>query len=190
MIIILLIIAFMYFSGVYEILFILIRNVNINKKASYYESVEVRIDYFETNKDDLNIILDIMNNNKMIEEINRYSICSSRLHQYKLKHNYILCSNEKLGIDLIEKIDNNIIEKIYNMRLEQVRLNKTSDGIPVEYDFRLISTSFYIVKYGYCIEYSECNTESNYTKLFDEGYIIKNKIDKNWYTSYHNLPAL
>ena len=186
----LLLIMFIYFSGLYETLLIFIRNANINTKPSYYENYALPLDYFYSNRNDLDTILDFMNNNRIIEEIKRYSICSSKLYQYEFKHNYILCANNELNGDIIKNIEENIIEKIYNMQLEKVILAKSNDGVPMEYDFRLISTSFYIVQYVYCLERSECNTESKYTKLSDEGYIIKNQIDDNWYTSYHHLPAL
>lgn len=181
--------VFFYFSGIYEILFFVIRDNIINKNATYYEKYETRIDYFNNNKNDLDTILNFMNNNKMIEYISRYSMCPSTLHEYVFRRNYILCANDELSEDMIKNIDENIINKIYNIKLKSIfKIIKIDNGKLIGYDFRLISTNFYRVQYVYCLEYSGCNTESNYEELANDGYVIKNKIDKNWYTSYTQLP--
>lgn len=186
---ILLFTLFVYFSGIYELLFIIIRDININRKAQYYENAEVRLDYFYDNENDLDIILNFMNNNRTIESIARYSICSSRLHEYEFRYNYILCANEKLNEDVVKNIETDIIEKIYNMKLEKIRLIKTPDEMPIEYNFRLISTSAYTIQYVYCLDHSQCDTKSK-VEQYDDGYFIKNKIDDDWYTSYHDIPPL
>lgn len=182
-------VLFIYFSGIYDFLFFIIREINISRKAPYYESAEVRFDYFYANKSDLEFILDFMNNNKTIESVGRYFICSSRLYEYELKHNYVLCATEKLNKDVIKNIEENIIEKIYNMKLEVIILIKSTDEMPIEYNFRLISNFAYIVQYVYCLDHSECDTKSKFEQ-YEEGYYIKNKIDDNWYTSYYDIPPL
>lgn len=189
MILFLIFVLFVYFSGIYKLLFVIVRDININRKASYYENVDVRLDYFYDNKGDLEFVLDFMNNNKAIESIDKYSMCSSILYEYELKHNYILCATEKLDEDLIKNIEKEIIEKIHNMKLEKVILIKSTDGMPIEYNFRLISTTAYKVQYVYCLEHSECNTETKYEQ-YEDGYFIKNRIDNNWYTLYYDIPPL
>lgn len=158
-----------------------------------WKSKEIRLNYFENNKDSFETIANLFEKYPEINKIKfKADICNSLESEVKA-HNVIFCvdknSNQK---DTISQLN---IEKEIN-DLSDVRHISRREVLTEQTNYIDAAISFYIVNsinahihFNYCLSEEECDAKEKQYKN-DEGIYIKNKIDDKWSSIYNSIPNM
>jgi len=142
-----------------------------DKLASIYNSKESRLKYFSENKEILNEMIKILNENEAITKVSVDNICFDNNYKY-IYDDIVICS--KNNKDKIPELD--IMRNFKKLNMYSI--------IPYSYDnieFNLAQTNDAKISFNYCANIETCkiNIDSENNEI-----VNKNIIDDYWTTSY------
>lgn len=163
------------------------KSSNYNKKLmNKYKTKEVRLAYFENNKESFIYIADLFDKYEDIEKLinkKKNETCNER--EITLTNDLALCVpssfNEELDKETILNHINNL--KDINVIRKEMVINTSNKEVEKSVSFYVTESTNTNVSFNYCLNNVECNTSEEYTEKDNKIY-EKNKIDEEWNTIY------
>lgn len=160
---------------------------NYNKELmNKYKTKEVRLTYFENNKESFIYIAELFDKYEDIEKlINKKKNETCNDSEITLTNDLALCVSssfkEELNKDeILNHIDN--LKDINVIRKEMV-INTSNKKVEKSVSFYITESTNTNVSFNYCLNNVECNTTEEYIEKENKIY-EKNKIDEEWNTIY------
>lgn len=163
------------------------KSSNYNKKLmNKYKTKEVRLAYFENNKESFIYIAELFDKYEDIEKLinkKKNETCNER--EITLTNDLALCVpssfNEELDKETILNHINNL--KDINVIRKEMVINTSNKEVEKSVSFYVTESTNTNVSFNYCLNNVECNTSEEYTEKDNKIY-EKNKIDEEWNTIY------
>lgn len=153
-----------------------------------YKTKEVRLKYYEDNKESFNIISNLFKKHEDIQSIiknNNNTICKSKEHKIELNKDYSICSRTNIKNINIEEIITaiNNLKEIVKITKNNV-INSSNKEVEASVEFYLVTSLNNKIYYNYCLCNVECNTVEDYYEDEDKKIFEKNRIDDKWSTIF------
>lgn len=163
------------------------KSSNYNKELmNKYKTKEVRLTYFENNKESFIYIADLFDKYEDIEKLinkKKNETCNER--EITLTNDLALCVpssfNEELDKETILNHINNL--KDINVIRKEMVINTSNKEVEKSVSFYVTESTNTNVSFNFCLNNVECNTSEEYTEKDNKIY-EKNKIDEEWNTIY------
>lgn len=163
------------------------KSSNYNKELmNKYKTKEVRLAYFENNKESFIYIAKLFDKYEDIEKlINKKKNESCNEKEISLTNDLALCVpssfKEELDKETILNHINNL--KDINVIRKEMVINTSNKEVEKSVSFYITESTNTNVSFNYCLNNVECNTSEEYTEKENKIY-EKNKIDEEWNTIY------
>lgn len=163
------------------------KSSNYNKELmNKYKTKEVRLAYFENNKESFIYIAKLFDKYEDIEKlINKKKNESCNEKEITLTNDLALCVpssfKEELDKETILNHINNL--KDINVIRKEMVINTSNKEVEKSVSFYITESTNTNVSFNYCLNNVECNTSEEYTEKENKIY-EKNKIDEEWNTIY------
>lgn len=153
-----------------------------------YKTKEVRLKYYEDNKESFNIISKLFEKHEDIQSIikkDNNTICKSKEHKIELNKDYSICSRTNIKDINIEEIITaiNNLKEIIKITKNNV-INSSNKEVEASVEFYLVTSLNNNIYYNYCLCNVECNTVEDYYEDEDKKIFEKNRIDDKWSTIF------
>ena len=163
------------------------KSSNYNKELmNKYKTKEVRLAYFENNKESFIYIAKLFDKYEDIEKlINKKKNESCNEKEITLTNDLALCVpssfKEELDKETILNHINNL--KDINVIRKEMVINTSNKEVEKSVSFYITESTNTNVSFNYCLNNVECNTSEEYTEK-ENKISEKNKIDEEWNTIY------
>ena len=163
------------------------KSSNYNKELmNKYKTKEVRLAYFENNKESFIYIAKLFDKYEDIEKlINKKKNESCNEKEITLTNDLALCVpssfKEELDKETILNHINNL--KDINVIRKEMVINTSNKEVEKSVSFYITESTNTNVSFNYCLNNVECNTSEEYTEKENKIY-EKNKIDEEWNSIY------
>lgn len=158
-----------------------------------YKTKEVRLKYYEDNKDSFNTIANLFDKYEDIQSIiknDNNTICPNKEHKIELNKEYSICSITKIKEinkeELLTAINN--LKEIIKITKNNV-INSSNKEVEGSVEFYLVTSLNHNIYYNYCISNVECNTTEDYYEDEDKKVFEKNRIDDKWSTIFDDTSS-
>lgn len=163
------------------------KSSNYNKELmNKYKTKEVRLSYFENNKESFIYIAELFDKYEDIEKlINKKKNETCNESEISLTNDLALCVpssfNEELDKETILNHINNL--KDINVIRKEMVINTSNKEVEKSVSFYVTESTNTNVSFNFCLNNVEGNTSEEYTEKDNKIY-EKNKIDEEWNTIY------
>lgn len=158
-----------------------------------YKTKEVRLKYYEDNKDSFNTIANLFDKYEDIQSIiknDNNTICPNKEYKIELNKDLSICSRTKIKDinkeELITSINN--LKEIIKIEKNNV-INENNKEVEASVKFYLITSLKHNIYYEICLCNVECNTVEDYYENSDKKIYQKNRIDDKWNSTYDDIAS-